>query len=103
MSRAGSYGARVNSTSGELKLAGPGVAGDSLESELTNEGFKRTALAWRCRALTSDEVDESEIYEAFVAGGEGAVRGAICKADCASAEGQEEGQEEEEKEIRPEK
>ena len=78
----GSYGARVNSTSGELQLAGPGVAGELLDSELTNEGFKKAPLARHCRELTSDELDESEIYGLFVGGGEEAVRAAICEADC---------------------
>ena len=59
------YGARVNSTSKELVLAGPGVPGGKLDGNFTNEGFKKTLLARRCTEMVSDERDEGEVYRMF--------------------------------------
>jgi hypothetical protein len=44
------YGAKVNDTSKELQLSGPGVLGESLSGDIKSEGFKKKVRAHQCRA-----------------------------------------------------
>ena len=40
----------------------PGVPGEGLDGNFTNEGFKMSSLARRCTEMVSDERDEGEVY-----------------------------------------